>query len=325
MLRIYLDTFVWIHLAKAAHGRPDGDEYVDALKMCRAARAHGIASFPIDLYRYWETAKNSNDGSRDRLADTIIELSDFDTISVPTAILDNEVDQALRARFGRPHAITPPRVFGRGIGHLTNGAVFNAMRPAQERPPSEDKSSDLRLPIDRELEETLLRAGPADHAHDGLPLDRFAENYVQHEVKIAHDLAALNAKGQLLEEAVVAADFKDIVGVLQARLDRAGISPDEAVAALGDAGLLQLVQDIPTRRVTNALRAGKHAQGQQQWRESDFVDVVALPVPTVYCDVVVTEKQWVDFMTRRKLGERFDTRLISDEKQLVKVLVEAAV
>lgn len=167
MLRIYLDTFVWVHLAKAAHSRPDGGEYADALEMCRAAKAHGIASFPIDLYRYWETSKNRNEGSRNRLADTIIELSDFDTISLPFGILDDEIDQALRARFGRPHSITPRRVFGRGIRHLTNGAVSNAMRLAHERPPSDDKSSDLRVPIDRQLEEKLLRAGPADHTRNG--------------------------------------------------------------------------------------------------------------------------------------------------------------
>lgn len=80
---------------------------------------------------------------------------------------------------------------------------------------------------------------------------------------------------------------------------------------------------MPTRRVTNALRAGKHAQGQQKWSGSDFIDVVSLPVPTVYCDVVVTEKQWVDLMKRRKLDERFDTRLISNEKQLIGVLLDA--
>ncbi len=49
------------------------------------------------------------------------------------------------------------------------------------------------------------------------------------------------------------------------------------------------------RFVTNALRSGKHTQGQQQWVPNDFIDIVALPVPAVYCDVVVRNCQdlWI--------------------------------
>ncbi len=135
MLHIYFDQFAWIGLSRAAHNRPEGAKYVHALAMCRAAKQHGVASFPIDLYRYFETQKNHNDGSRNRLVDTIIELSDFDTIPLPQALLDHELDAALNARFRRPLDVTPPRVFGRGIAHLSQGRVHNAMRTAGEWTP----------------------------------------------------------------------------------------------------------------------------------------------------------------------------------------------
>lgn len=102
MLHVYLDQFAWIGLARAAHGRRDGARYRDALEMCRATRAHEVASFPLDRYRYWETAKNHNDCSRNRLVDTMIELSDFDAIITPKQLFQYEIDIALRARFGRP-------------------------------------------------------------------------------------------------------------------------------------------------------------------------------------------------------------------------------
>ena len=95
MLHVYLDQFAWIGLARAAHGRRDGARYRDALEMCRATRAHEVASF-------WETAKNHNDCSRNRLVDTMIELSDFDAIITPKQLFQYEIDIALRARFGRP-------------------------------------------------------------------------------------------------------------------------------------------------------------------------------------------------------------------------------
>ncbi|MDN5764141.1 MAG: hypothetical protein L0H41_17760, partial [Microlunatus sp.] len=61
--------------------------------------------------------------------------------------------------------------------------------------------------------------------------------------------------------------------------------------------------------------------------EPSQVDVVQLPVPAVYCDVVFTEQQWVRALTRDKddkLDERFDTKLIFEPEQLVEVLVAAS-
>lgn len=331
MLHVYLDQFAWIGLARAAHGRPDGARYRDALEMCRAARAHEVASFPLDLYRYWETAKNHNDGSRNRLVDTMIELSDFDAITTPKQLLQYEIEIALRARFGRPNDVTAPRVFGRGIAHLTAGGVHNSMRRTDQRAASEDKSSDLRTPIDRPLEELLLRAGPSTHARAGLPLDlvRWGELFVRHEVSVAEEIARRKVPRAELLPAVVHSDFNDIAPAIRERVTAAGISATEVTETLGGVGLLQLVESLPTRRVTNALRVSKHLHPRphQKWKANDFIDVVQLPVPAVYCDVVFTEQQWVRALTRVKdgrLDERFDTKLIFEPEQLVEVLVAAS-
>ncbi|GAA3958320.1 hypothetical protein [Gordonia caeni] len=331
MLRVYLDQFSWIGLARAAHGRTGGERYRDALEMCRAARVHEMASFPLDLYRYWETAKNHNEGSRNRLVETMIELSDFDTITTPKQLLYYEIDIALRARFGRPTDVTAPRVFGRGIAHLTAGGVHNSMRPTDEWATSGDKSSDLRTPVDRQLEELLLRAGPSTHAHAGLPLDlvNWGDLFVQHEVSVAEEIARRKVPRAELLPAVVHSDFNDIAPALRDRLTAAGISATEVTETLGGVGLLQLVQSLPTRRVTNALRVSKHLHPpqHQKWKSNDFIDAVQLPVRTVYCDLVFTEQQWVRALTRDKddkLDERFDTKLIFKPEQLVEALVTAS-
>lgn len=83
--------------------------------------------------------------------------------------------------------------------------------------------------------------------------------------------------------------------------------------------------------MTNALRVSKHLHPpqHQKWKANDFIDVVQLPVPTVYCDLVFTEQQWVRALTRHKhkddkLDERFDTKLIFEPEQLVEALVAAS-
>lgn len=331
MLHIYLDQFVWIGLSRAANNKPEGAKYAPALEMCRAARQMGVASFPLDLYRYWETQKNHNDGSRNRLVDLLMELSDFDTIAMPHIVLEHELDLALNARFGRPLHPTHPRIFGRGITHLSNGGVTNAARPGSMQPPSAESSSDLRAPIDRDLEEALLRAGPKDHARAGVSMDiiNWGDLYARQEVKAAQDIAARNVRREDLLAAVVHTDYENILDPIFARMDAAGISREEAVETLGDAGLLRLVYGLPTRRVANQIRVSKHVHPpqQQKWKPSDFVDVIALPVPVAYCDVVFTEHEWVRALTRDKsdlVHERYDTTLIHEPDQLTELLHGAA-
>jgi hypothetical protein len=154
-------------------------------------------------------------------------------------------------------------------------------------------SSDLRVPVDRALEEALLRAGPKEHAYSGAPLNfvDWGGLYAAQEVKAAKEIAGRKVRREDLLTAVVHTDYQDLVGAIRARLEANGIAPEEAVEVLGDGGLLQFVYGLPTRRVANKLRVSQHihAPKQQKWKPSDFVDVIALPVPVVYCDVVFTE------------------------------------
>jgi hypothetical protein len=89
--------------------------------------------------------------------------------------------------------------------------------------------------------------------------------------------------------------------------------------------LVSFIDDLPTRYVTNVMRSAKHRQTQQTWEPNDFIDILALPVAAVYCDVVVTEKQWVHRMRQGKVEERYNTRLLNDVADLVDVLVTASV
>jgi hypothetical protein len=65
---------------------------------------------------------------------------------------------------------------------------------------------------------------------------------------------------------------------------------------------------------------------QDQSRLSqDFVDIIALPVPAAYCDVVVTEKQWAHQMRQGKVPDRYSTIVLSNFADLVDVIVSASV
>ena len=83
------------------------------------------------------------------------------------------------------------------------------MRPTDEWATSGDKSSDLRTPVDRQLEELLLRAGPSTDPHAGLPLDlvNWCDLFVEHEVSVAEEIARRKVPRAELLPVVVHSDF----------------------------------------------------------------------------------------------------------------------
>ncbi len=98
---------------------------------------------------------------------------------------------------------------------------------------------------------------------------------------------------------------------------------DGFIEGMGPTGIWQFMDDLPTRYVTNIMRSAKLRQSEQKWELNDFNDIVALPVAAGYCDVVVTEKQWVHRLRRGKVGQRYNTTLLSDTAALVDVLAAA--
>lgn len=130
--------------------------------------------------------------------------------------------------------------------------------------------------------------------------------------------------GNSVDIAVRGTDYGDIRPALETALDRIGVTVDEFTRSAGAAGLVEFMDELPTRYVTNVMRSAKHRQTQQRWEPNDFIDIVSLPVAAVYCDVVVTEKQWVHHMRQREVDRRYGTELLHDTAVLVDVLVAAS-
>lgn len=327
MLRVYLDQNKWVDLARAAAGRPDGERFADALAVCRAARDLGTASFPLDMYRYWETSKRRDDRSRHRVADLMRELSLHHTMAVPIGLLDHELDVALRRRFGRPERPRSRQVFGVGIRHIGEDRLswpepdFSALPDGGASVPAGLRAQVARAVVGT-IEAELLRAGPETLRAVGLDpaTSDHDKRFVEHEQRVAAEIARHGLTGDAVDMAVRASDFGDITPAVIDALGRIGIEYDEFVAAMTPAALMAFMDDLPTRHVTNVLRSAKHRQHQQKWEPNDFVDIVALPVAAVHCDVVVTERQWVHRMKQGRVDQRYSTVLLSDTADLVSVL-----
>ena len=321
MLRVYLGQNKWIDLARAATGHRDGARFVGALASAQAAVASGTASFPLDIYRYLETARRADHRSRLDVADLMFELSKQHAMARPHALLPAEIDRALNRRFGRPEEPQQHPVFGTGLRHITAGGVTLPSFDPSRLPDSGKKLSPPELITVERLfndlaERELLRMGPATSRAAGFDPSStdLAQRYVDYENSIAAAIRDQGLSGALLDLAVRASDLGDIRPVVTEALERIGMTWD---------GFIEGMDDLPTRYVTNIMRSAKLRQSEQKWELNDFNDIVALPVAAGYCDVVVTEKQWVHRLRRGKVGQRYNTTLLSDTAALVDVLAAA--
>lgn len=331
MLRVYLDQNKWIDLARAVTGNPGGDRFRDVLALARACVAAGEVSFPLDSSRYMETSKRAGERSRRQLVSVMAELSRFHTIAPSKVILPAEIDRALHSRFGRPAVPRTASVFGLGAGHALGSDTLVYRFP--------DLPADLVVPpgyraraeaAGQELLEHGLLLGrvgdmpePPEAAATRAAMTQDTE-YARYENDLARTLVDHGlAKGKQLDRVMLVTELRDVLPPVLDALGRAGVDPSSFIEGLGQDGLASFLRDLPSRAVTADLRRDKHAQGQQRWERNDLLDIVGLPVAAVYCDVVVTERQWASRMRRAHVDRRYGTRILNDLADLPAVLVAA--
>lgn len=331
MLRVYLDQNKWVDLARASTGHPRGERFTDALAICQASVKSGAVSFPLDMYRYWETGKRGDDRSRNDVADAMSELSRGHTMAIPFGVLDQELDLALQRRFGRPERPRRQQVFGVGMRHITEGRMkwpeidLSALPDAGASLPT-----GLRVHLEDALakyvEEELLRAGPETFCAGGFSHadSDHGQRFVDFESLVAAKIAQHGLTGADIDLVVRGTDFVDIRPAVTDALARIDITYGQFMKNITVGEFVSFIDDLPTRYVTNVMRSAKHRQNQQKWEPNDFLDIIALPVAAVYCDVVVTEKQWVHQMRQGKVDRRYNTVLLNDVADLTHLLVNAS-
>jgi hypothetical protein len=223
------------------------------------------------------------------------------------------------------------QVFGIGMQHISAGRIDWPEVDLSELPDGGASvpaglRSQLNTAVLQVIEEELLRAGPdtfREIGFDHATADH-GRRFVDFENRLADAIDQRGLAGDAIDVAVRGSDFGDIRPPLVEALARIEMTYDEFVERLTVNGILSFIDDLPTRYVTNVMRSAKHRQREQRWEPNDFIDIVALPVATVYCDVVVTEKQWAHRLRQGKVHERYGTVLLSDVAGLTGVLVQAS-
>ncbi len=274
-----------------------------------------------------ETQHRRDWRSRRELAHTMIAFSQLHTIAPNQKLLPGEVDAALQVIFDRPYEIREVRPFGYGASHAFGLPIGPYRIPDGLR----HQVSDIRgfeRRANRHLEQELL-IGPSPEEEAELEgYDPFAHLEVGERYAAGkEELRGLRRpdgwhKGERGERVAKAQAISDHLPVIKEALERAGIREADFMAG-GKGGLSAFVEAVPTMLASSELERQRHASSQKPWEAHDLNDIGALSVAIAYCDIVVTERIWVDAAQRSKLSEQLGTVVLSNFGELPEHLVAA--
>lgn len=289
---VYLDQFAWVALARARLRRKVPSHLRNVRRQLLLAASEGRAIFPLSLVHYLETWKQSDGRRRGELASEMALLSGFAALAPGRSIWPVEVEHALNRCFGKPSEPRPLHVLGRGaafaFGYPDIQPDISSLTPRQQFRGEWAILASLEGNYAKETRERIEQGR------------RFAEVETARSVRLKGWRSAPREKEQRFRVQTLSDFHRDVITAL--------IANDVAISELellGPDGLERLVGDIPTLWVLTELRRIRYANPSQGFTETDLNDLRALAVALSYCQVVVTDKAWVDAVKRTGVNGRF--------------------
>lgn len=318
-ISVYLDLNHWYVLSDAEAGKPRRAADVAILEQLKALVAAGSVISPLSAVHYMEITENPRDQQRHEVADVMAAISRFRTLVSYTKILEEELDIQLNARFGRPTQVRTTPKFGDGFGfafgkpgrfHI-RGNVDAMARLTNEQLAQlaafENKANALA--------EWMMIGGPSSEVRRAIPgYEPYAARQVADQElgrirRMVNNLRGDPSLYRRLDDVLAAQEYVgELPELLTQALERAGIRQNEWLTTRDD--LTAFLLALPSRRVSVAIK-GRYLQDlNHNWTVNDLRDIMALSIAVPYCDVVVTDRQVCDAVTRAGLDTTFGTTVL---------------
>jgi hypothetical protein len=310
-LHIYLDMNKWIALAQAYHNRSAGAQFQEVLECVRRAVREGRAVFPLSDIHILEARKRRDLESQRRLLTVMWEFSQGWALAPTRVLVEQQLEVAVARLFEQPTPIVDSP-FGRGpvFAYGLSGDLLRDVGGDAERASQIQETFTTLRGLDRLLQ-SHATAGASQAAQlFQLRLDQ-AANDNQTRRQDAQPATRVQRKGDYVRDLLQHPR-------LLAILTRNGQL--EAFGQLEQAEFVQFFGGVPTLDVEIELLTESNEHLDRLTQPNDIADVTFLSAAIPYCDIVVTERYWVNIATRKGVGEKYGTTLLSNLNDLIPIL-----
>lgn len=329
---LYLDINHWVSLAQARTGHQRGAPFAACYQALIQATADGRAVIVLSSGTYMEMALAiPSVRHRTDLADVMSELSRFRTLRRRSHLLEAQIERALHDRLGRPAFPTHPRVIGRGAMWAFSGEeIFprldgTAEVIAQFIQNTGPQQTARLLVLFAEVTEYLLLRGarPEDVAkmpsYNLDPVRHVEQERLDRDRQLDRMLAADPVLRRRLDDILMARELYWELGPELPRVLAKGLLSVDSFFYKGKDWITSFLSDLPSIAVQAAVRRHVFKRGSN-WVINNQRDLDHLSVAVPYCDVVVTDTDAAEALTRAGLDSRLNTIVLADLNDLPGVL-----
>ncbi len=349
-LWIYLDQNKWIDLSRTHHSHPDTTKFLPALNKLDKAIKQDRARIPVSSDNIVEIVKAGKADRRQRLAQVMAIFSQARTLAPQHAITPYEIDAALASIWDYTLPPVSLPVFGKGVQFAFGRAGNNPppestvqelrllldiptfvtffIENGEKAPLPIALQKQLQYVVDRtsyipaDIHYTILNSpeffahvlsfANEDERHLGLTRFTGITTKIMTEQKRVRDIG-LNYDKAMRQRGFAARMTSDpeIQRLLHSSLKKIGKTFSDFLA-LGQEKLLHFWESIPTIHVEMTLESERDEQRSRDIQLNDVIDVSFLSVAIPYCDIVITERFWVDLAKRNHLDQRYGTILLTN-------------
>ncbi|GAB1111718.1 MAG: hypothetical protein SwBeaMacB_23590 [Shewanella algae] len=295
---IYLDQLHWIEISKYISGEPCNSSTSEVFKIMKKGVDSGSIVFPLSISHYFETLKHNDPESRKRLAGTMRELSKGLTILSLSQVVRAEIESALIDIFKLDRTIEMQYV-GQGLAHaLGKNINLNLEWPNPQAVPEAD-----RVAFEKQVFDAIETVYLSGVLNDSV-CDIFrSKDYTNDNIFMAHlnewRGCAARMSDQELEYEIFRITLKDIYAPLLEVILSIGLHPDQ-ISQLDEEKLRKIIDHMPTRKIDMHLRRQWAKNGDLKPKQSDLNDWAHLGSAICYADLVITEKQMANLLSRYK-------------------------
>lgn len=317
---VYLDQKAWINLARSYYNKTEDKSLKKALHVVLRSVESDKALFPLSHVHLTETLCHLTYSKRKKLVEFMIKVSKGNTILPFTKITKLEIHQAVLKKLGFKTSNLRHRVMGKGIPHLYNSRT----QLKKSNPNTPDLSQEREQAIIETLSsvETLRFALNQDIAED-YKAGRIIEEEVLNQIEENRAKDNLIADIDLRYRIAATRFFiNHIIPELERISIKHRISVDKIFSGISTKeDIERFFQSIPTAYVLFSLIFRRDIQKHRRVQKNDSNDIAFLTIAIPYCDIIVTEKFWVNLVKQSKLDKLYDTKILSSIKDLPNYLV----
>lgn len=315
---IYLDQNKWIDLSKSIYGKPGGEQFDSARDVILKKTDDEEWIIPLSVIHLMETESRLDDTSRKNLARVMSNVSKNYSILPYIYTKEFEIRNTLYDIHNKQKINIKDLVISKNSLHMVGLDATNIELELLGKTPDVINFLNLVMREHDLFYEFMSKDSDRKRITEMTKEDLDSVNEWE---KIKQDIQKIPKEYRY--KVFIGKNFMQAFGpILLKIMQELKVTKEELIPSitfLTPESTLKFLESIPSFDVKVKLSYAISNDMNRPPHKNDFKDIAFLATALPYCDVVVTEKSWAHHIKQAKLDVKYNTLVLSDLNELLKL------